>query len=378
MLRRLSRAALTTVLATTVAASVLTATAPVAEAAAPKVTVTKVVGNLAIPWDVTFVGNLMLFDQRAGGIWSKWPSSPPRRVSMPLPKPFVNSESGMLGLVADPNASTNGYFYTCMAVANSNNTPHGIEVWKWRLRNSTTAVKVKTLVTGIPLKSGRHSGCRLRFRSATMLYIGTGDAAIGTTPQSLGSLGGKVLRIRSDGSIPKTNPFYRKGGNARYVWTYGHRNVQGLAFRASDNFMYTAEHGPSRDDEVNRILKGRNYGWSPTGTTYNENHPMTDKTRFPKAYSAKWSSGKPTVATSGATFLSGSRWQSWNGKLLVAKLKGKGVMVFHVSASGKTTLSQTILTGHGRIRTVQQGPDGSLYVTTSNGSGDAIYKVTPR
>jgi len=378
MLRRPFRAVLTTALVTTVVASALTASGPTAEAAAPKVSVTKVAGNLAIPWDVTFIGGLMMFDQRAGGIWSKWPGASAKRVRMALPKPFVQSESGMLGLVADPKAATNKYFYTCMAVANSNGTRKDVEVWKWRLTTSTTAVKVKTLVTGIPLSSGRHSGCRLRFRSSTMLYIGTGDAAVGTIPQNLKSLGGKVLRIRSDGSIPTSNPFYSKGGYARYVWTYGHRNVQGLAFRSSDNLLYSAEHGPSRDDEVNRILKGRNYGWSPTGTYYNENRPMTDKTRFPKAYSAKWRSGSPTVATSGATFLSGSRWQSWNRKLLVAKLKGKGVMVFHVSASGQTTLSQTILTGYGRIRTVQQGPDGSLYFTTSNGTNDAIYKMTPR
>ena len=121
------------------------------------------------------------------------------------------------------------------------------------------------LVTGIPLTSGRHSGCRLRFRSATMLYIGTGDAAVGTNPQNLKSLGGKVLRIRSDGSIPKSNPFYARGGNARYVWTYGHRNVQGSRSGPATTSCGRAEHGPTRDDEVNRILKGRNYGWSPTG-----------------------------------------------------------------------------------------------------------------
>jgi glucose/arabinose dehydrogenase len=161
------------------------------------------------------------------------------------------------------------------------------------------------------------------------------------------------------------------------VWTYGHRNVQGLAFRASDDKLYSAEHGPARDDAINRVLKGRNYGWSPT-PGYNESRSMTDKKRYPKAYSSKWRSGNPTVATSGATFLSGSRWQSWNGKLVVAKLKGQGVMVLTVSRSGKTTHSATTLTGHGRIRTVQQGPDGALYVTTSNGTDDAIYKVTPR
>ena len=130
---------------------------------------------------------------------------------MPLPKIFAQGESGMLGMVADPKASTNKYFYTCMAVANSNGRAKDVEVWKWRLTSDTSATKVKVLVSGIPLTSGRHSGCRLRFRSATMLYIGTGDAAVGTNPQNLKSLGGKVLRIRSDGSIPTVQPVLRQG-----------------------------------------------------------------------------------------------------------------------------------------------------------------------
>lgn len=353
------------------------ASAPSAEAAAPRLTVTKVAGNLSVPWDVTWVGSLLLFDQRAGGIWSKRGSAAPKRVAMALPTIQRGSEGGMLGLVADPRASSNKYFYTCMAVAATRTAPKSVQVWKWRLTSDTSATKVKTLVAGLPLTSGRHSGCRLRFRSARMLYIGTGDAAVGTNPQNLKSLGGKVLRIRSDGSIPRSNPFYSRGGNARYVWTYGHRNVQGLALRPGSGQLWSAEHGPARDDEVNRILRGRNYGWSPT-PGYNESRPMTDKKRFPKAYSAKWRSGSPTVATSGATFLSGRKWQSWNGRLTVAMLKGRGVKLFTVSRSGKVTGQQTILKGYGRIRTVQQAPDGTLYFTTSNVTGDAIYKVTPR
>jgi glucose/arabinose dehydrogenase len=348
-----------------------------AEAAAPRLTVTRVQGNLSVPWDVTWVGSLLLFDQRAGGIWSKRGAAAPKRITMALPKVFARSEGGMLGLVADPRASSNKYFYTCMAVARGNGSAKGVEVWKWRLTSDTSATKVKTLVSGIPLTSGQHSGCRLRFRSARMLYIGTGDAAVGTHPQNLKSLGGKVLRVRSDGSIPKTNPFYSRGGKARYVWSYGHRNIQGLALRPGSDQIWTAEHGPSRDDEVNRILRGRNYGWSPT-PGYNQSRPMTDKKRYPKAYAAKWRSGSPTVAISGATFLRGSAWQSWNGRLAVAMLKGQGVKLFTVSRSGKITAQQTILRGYGRIRTVQQAPDGTLYFTTSNVTGDAIYKVTPR
>jgi glucose/arabinose dehydrogenase len=280
-----------------------------------------------------------------------------------------------MGLVADPNAGQNRHFYTCQAVATTRGGAKGIEVWKWRLTSDTSAVKVRALITGIPLTSGRHSGCRLRFRSARMLYVGTGDAARGTNPQNLGSLGGKVLRVRNDGSIPTTNPFYRRGGKARYVYSFGHRNVQGLARRPGSGQMWSVEQGTSRNDEVNRVFSGGNYGWNPV-PGYNEARPMTDKRRYPNATRAKWSSGASTVATSGATFISGSRWGSWNGRLAVAMLKGEGVKLLTLRGD-RVTGTSNVLRSYGRIRTVQQGPDGALYFTTSNGSRrDAIYRVT--
>lgn len=352
------------------------AVAPVAPAAGagPTYTITPVATGLSIPWDVTWVGDLMLFDERAGRLWSKRGDATPQAVDLPLPPLFVHSEGGVLGMVADPDAATNGYFYTCMSVAKSTGAASDIQVWKWRLTSDTTAVKVQTLVKGIPIGHGRHNGCRLRFRSSQMLYIGTGDAAKGTNPQNKKSLGGKVLRVRSDGSIPKTNPFYRKGGNARYIWNYGHRNIQGLVVEPATGAMWSLEHGTNRDDEVNLVLKGRNYGWSPT-PGYNEKRSMTDRKRFPHAVRAAWSSGYPTVATSGATFLSGSRWGSWDGVLAVGLLKGQGIMLFSVSATHKVTRLETVVTDHGRIRTVQQGPDGALYFTTANGTDDGVYRL---
>jgi glucose/arabinose dehydrogenase len=357
-----------------VAGALVGVTTPVAAQAAPRVKVTRVVGGLSIPWDVTWIGNLMLFDQRAGGVWSKRGSAGPKRVTMALPRIFHQSEGGMMGMVADPRASTNKFFYTCMAVARANGSPLDVEVWKWKLTGDTAAVRVKKLITGIPLSTGRHSGCRLRFRSAQMLYVGTGDAVRGTNPQNLQSLGGKILRVRSDGSIPRTNPFYKRGGNARYVWNYGHRNVQGLIKRPGRSELWSVEHGPARDDEINLVWKGNNYGWSPT-PGYSESRPMTDKRRYPDANGAKWSSGSPTVATSGGTFISGSRWGSWNGKLAVAMLKGEGIKLFSISKANKISTEQTVFGGYGRIRTVAQGPDGALYFTTSNGSNDGIYRV---
>ena len=352
------------------------ATAPTrAEAAEPAYTVSAVTTGLSIPWDVTWIGNLMLFDERAGTVWTKRSGLAAQRVSLPLPRLFVQSEGGLLGIVADPGAETNGYFYTCQSVAKASGSASDVQVWKWRLTSDTTAVKVKTLVKGLPIGHGRHNGCRLRFRSSGMLYIGTGDATKGTAPQNLKSLGGKVLRVRSDGSIPKTNPFYKRGGKARYVWNYGHRNVQGLALQPGTGAMFSVEHGTGRDDEINLVVKGANYGWSPT-PGYNEARAMTDRKRFPKARKALWSSGNPTVATSGATFLSGAQWGTWDGALAVAMLKGEGVLLFRVGATHKLTRLAKIVTDHGRIRTVQQGPDGALYFTTSNGAGDGVYRLT--
>ncbi|HYP46512.1 MAG TPA: PQQ-dependent sugar dehydrogenase [Propionibacteriaceae bacterium] len=373
-LLRLVTLALST-LALVATSAVVSVPAP-ATAAAPTVKVTRVVGGLKIPWDVTWVNGLMLFNQRAGGVWSKRGGAPAKRVSMPLPRIYANSEAGMLGMVADPGARINRMFYTCMAVARSNGSPLGVEVWKWRLRGDTRAERVRKVITGIPLSSGRHSGCRLRFRSAHILYIGTGDAVRGTNPQNLQSLGGKILRVRDDGRIPRDNPYYRRGGNARYVWTYGHRNVQGLIKRPGRSELWSVEQGTSRDDEINVVWAGRNYGWNPV-PGYNEARPMTDLARFPRAVRARWRSGTPTVAACGGTFISGTRWGSWNGLLAVARLKGRGIGLYSVSRTNALTGQRVVFAGYGRVRTVQQGPDGALYFTTSNGSGDGVYKITP-
>ena len=207
---------------------------PTAKAAAPRLTVTQVVDNLTIPWDVTWVGGLMLYDQRAGGIWSKRGSASPQRVT-DAPEVFTKARAACSAWSPTRRRPATSSSTPASPWPTGNGEPKDVEVWKWRLTSDTTATQVKVLVTGIPLVSGRHSGCRLRFRSATMLYIGTGDAAVGTNPQNLKSLGGKVLRVRSDGSDPDDQSVLPRGGKARYVWTYGHRNVQGLAFRPGND-----------------------------------------------------------------------------------------------------------------------------------------------
>ena len=348
----------------------------------PPVRVTTLVSGLAIPWDLSFTPDrTMVFDQRGGGLFVRRPNGTVRRLSANLSDLFVGSEAGLQGLVVDPAFASNRRFYTCQAYTADGTDPTDLRVIRWTMNSAFTgATRVGSpVVSGLPISSGRHSGCRLRFALDGTLHIGTGDAATGTTPQNLQSLGGKTLRVFPSGAIPTSNPFYARGGKARYVYTYGHRNVQGLARRPGTDQMWTVEHGSDRDDEVNVEVAGGNYGWNPV-PGYNESVPMTDRQKYPNAVRARWSSGYPTVAPSGGTFLTGSAWGRWQGALAVGILKDTGVMVLTVDPAGKVVRTERIpalQNGYGRIRAAQLGPDHALYLTTSNGSDDKILRVAP-
>ena len=277
-----------------------------------------------LPWDLTWVGDLLMYDLRGGQVWSKRGGAAPRRVTI---SGFPSIFAAERGRPARPGRRPRGHdeppVLHLPVGGHLDGAALDVRVLRWRLTSDTTAVSDGApVVTGIPLSSGRHSGCRLRFGTDGYLYVGTGDAAVGTNPQNLASLGGKVLRVGWDGSIPADNPFFGRGGNARYVFNYGHRNVQGLALRPGTNELWTAEHGTDRDDEVNLVVKGDNYGWDPV-PGYDESTPMTDLTKFPTATSAMWRSGFPTVATSGATFLTDPRWGAWRGALAVARSRAR-------------------------------------------------------
>lgn len=333
---------------------------------APSFNVSTVVSGLDIPWDIGFLPDrTMLFTERPGRVSARVDGSV-RLLAEPAGVAAVG-EGGMLGLAVDPRFSTNRLIYTC------SNTTHGdIRVVKWRVNSAVTRLeRIAAIVTGIPASpSGRHSGCRPRFGPDGYLWVGTGDAADGTNPQSRTSLGGKVLRVDRAGNPAAGNP------SGRLWYTRGHRNVQGLAFRPGSGAAFSVEHGPDRNDEVNVLRAGGNYGWDPV-PGYDESVPMTDTAKFPNAVRAVWRSGYPTIAPSGGTFVSGSRWGTWDGAFLMAVLKDAHLRLLRFDGSNRLTGERVVLTGYGRLRTVVQGPGGRIYVTTSNGGDDRILRLTP-
>ena len=344
-----------------------------AEAMPPKRSVSTLVSGLSIPWDLDFTPDgTMLFTERRGVLGSRDASGTVRTVTADLGDLFAVGETGLMGIVVDPGFASNRRFYTCQGHLGPE-----VQVIAWTMNAAYTAATrvADPLVGGIPATSGRHGGCRLRFGPEGYLWIATGDAASGRIPQDLSLLGGKVLRVDpSTGAGAPGNPF----ASSPRIYTYGHRNVQGLALRPGAGQMWAVEHGPRVDDEINLLVSGGNYGWDPL-PGYNEAVPMTDRVKFPDAVEAKWSSGSPALAVSGGIFLEGRQWGVWEGRLAVATLRDEKLRLFEFTPDGEL-VSQVIVPeldgAYGRLRTPMLGPDGALYVTTSNGGGrDRILRI---
>ena len=338
----------------------------------PELLVSTLVSGLSIPWDLDFTPDgTMLFTERRGVLSSRGTDGRVRRVEAEMGDLFAVGETGLMGIAVDPDFASNRRFYTCQGHV-------GPEVqviaWTMNAANSAASRVADPLVGGIPATSGRHGGCRLRFGPDGYLWIATGDAASGRVPQDLTSLGGKVLRVDpSTGAGAEANPLA-----SPRVYSYGHRNVQGLALRPGTGQMWAVEHGPRVDDEINLLVPGGNYGWDPV-PGYNESVPMTDLAKFPDAVEAKWSSGSPTLAVSGGIFLEGPQWGVWEGRLAVATLRDSRLRLFEFTPEGDF-VGQVVVSeldrSYGRLRTPMMGPDGALYVTTSNDGGrDLILRV---
>jgi len=347
----------------------------------PGLVVRRQVRGLENPWDVQPIGEgRLLITERDTANLILSANGNKRQVAFPSNKIWVSGETGLMSLEVDPQFAANNRFYTCSGWQKEGGG-HDVRVNAWKLNDAGSRAKqVKTLLGGFPTSSGRHGGCRLLIAKNGSLLVGTGDAAVGTNPRNLTSLGGKTLRMdRMTGKPWPGNRFIKADSRKkRYIHTYGHRNVQGLAQR-KDGSLWSAEHGPSRDDEVNKLKNGGDYGWHPV-PGYDESVPMTDQSLPGKQITARWKSGSPTLATSGAAFVYGDRWGKLEGTLAVAALKASRVVFMKFDKSGDFTWAKAPkkLRSFGRLRSVSVAPDGDLLVTSDNDGGDAIIRISPK
>lgn len=407
-------------------AGVLMSTSALAQA--PTLAATTVLSKLENPWDMAFLADgTMFFTEKCKGLSVRQASGNVVRLlgmkdaqgyASSAGDLFCDGQAGMNGVAVDPNFATNRYIYVYSTSSMSSPATNRVI----RLVVSADGTRVsdrKDIVTDIPYKtaasdhpfggSGAHNGGRIRFNPGDgFLYVTTGDTHNGEVPQSPTRLGGKVLRIDREGAAAPGNNA-PQGFDPR-IYTYGHRNPQGIAFRPGTNRPYTAENGPWHTDEVTALMPGGNGGWDPRPNRagrgdcpdrycgYSPNQmgamdpkdrsafmPMTDLKSFPNAMKPAWTNEGLSQGMSSGTFLSGPQWKDWNGKMVVSYMGigihgtpvGNRLDILDISADGLSA-KRTIVSlpmPAGRFRSVVQGPDGNLYVATDEGE---IYKMTPK
>lgn len=411
-----------------VASAMLSVFTPVvAQTGAPGLTHSAVLSKLDSPWDMAFLPSAaMLFTEKCSGLSVR--NADGKVVKLLGMKDskgyastandlFCEGQAGMSGVAVDPNFAGNRFIYVYSA--SSLTAPGTNRVMRLKLNEEMTAVSDRNdIVADIPYKPkasdhpfggpGAHNGGRVRFGPADgFLYVTTGDTHNGEVPQSPTKIGGKVLRIDRDGKPAPGNS--APAGFDPRIYTYGHRNPQGIAFRPGTNQPYTAENGPWHSDEVTALVPGGNAGWDPRPNIggrgacpdsycgYSPNQmgavdpkeraafmPMTDLKTYPKAMKPAWNNDGLSQGLFSGTFLTGPQWKGWNGKLIIGYAGigihgtpvGNRLDVLDISTDGlsakRTTVSLPMPAA--RFRSLVQGPDGNLYVATDEGS---ISRLTP-
>ena len=323
--------------------------------------VSVVAGGLEVPWALAFASDGRLFvTERPGRIGMVEGG---RSTTVATLGVAARGEGGLMGLALDPRFTETGRLYVCHTADKGGRLVNRVVALLLRERR---AVEERVLLDDLP-GAAIHDGCRLKFGPDGKLYVTTGDAATPRLAQRLDSLAGKILRLNGDGSVPADNPF-----PGSPIYSLGHRNPQGIAWDRAGRLI-AAEHGPSGlpfgHDEINRVLPGRNYGWP-------EVYGRSGDGRF---IDPILDSGSDTWAPSGIAFL--------GDHLYVAGLRGQRLLRIVLAPDLDRMLPVTALLAgtHGRLRDVVAGPDGALYVTTSNRDGrgspapddDRILRVVP-
>jgi glucose/arabinose dehydrogenase len=351
--------------------------AAAAQSADLRFRVETVASGLEVPWAFAFLPNgSVLFTERPGRVRIIENGKLRPEPVYVVPDVEPSGESGLMDLSIHPDFTNNGLVYMAYAY---NSGGQKVKVVRYRY-DGKTFVEPKNIIDNIPA-SPNHAGTRCRIGPDGKLYIATGDSTKWQLAQDMGSLAGKILRVNDDGTVPQDNPFVGQQGARPEIWAYGVRNPQGLAWQPGTGLLFETEHGPSGfeglgggGDEVNIIERGKNYGWPVI------HHKMTKP-----GMESPLLEYSPACAPASAAFYNGDALPGFKGNFFFGCLAG--TRLIRVVLNGRSVVSQEDLLSktYGRIREVQQGPEGFIYFSTSNRDGrgrpasddDRIMRLVP-
>lgn len=336
----------------------------------------QVVSGIQIGWGIAFLPDGdMLVTEKSGKLLRIRDGEIISEITEGIPSSFVvNGQGGFLDIELHPDYSENGWIYLTFASSEGAGEGSNTALMRAKLQDNAL-VDTEMLYKGSPNSTrGQHYGGRIVFDNNGHVFFSIGDRGNrDVNPQDITRDGGKIYRLNDDGSIPSDNPYVGKEDAKEAVYSYGHRNPQGLALNPETGIVWEHEHGPRGGDEVNIIEPANNYGWpiisygiNYNGTEFAQDTVMAGMEQ-PVLY---WD---PSIAPSGMAFVNSDKYPGWEGDLLVGSLKFS--YIAHLDVEGNEILSEEkLVEGAGRIRAVEQGPDGYIYFSAE---GDGIYRLIP-
>lgn len=333
-----------------------------------------VVSDLTIPWGFVFLPDgSMLINEKEGKIVHFKEGN--KTEVQGLPEVYNRGQGGLLDIALHPNYNENGWIYFTFASSEGEEKGGNTALMRAKFENNSLTSKELLYKATPNTTKGQHFGSRIVFDNDGYLYFTIGERGDrDVNPQDITRDGGKVYRMNDDGTIPSDNPFLNEPNAKKAIYSYGHRNPQGMVLHPETGDVWTHEHGPQGGDEINIIKKGANYGWpvisygiNYNGTTLTE---LTEKEGMeqPLHY---WD---PSIAPSGMAFITSDVYPEWKGDLMIGSLKFN-YMDKVVLENGKVVKEERFLDGLGRVRSINQGPDGYIYVGIEN---LGIVKLLPK
>jgi aldose sugar dehydrogenase len=337
----------------------------------------RVAGGLERAWAVAFLpGDRLLVSERPGRLQLIGPDGARSEVTG-LPPVHARNQGGLLDVVAHPDHAANGWIYITYSKGSAEATVPALI--RARLDGNRLADVEELFESNTPTEPGRHYGSRVLFLPDGTLLMTIGDR--GATPeraQDTRDHSGSIVRLNADGSVPADNPFVGEPGYAPEIYTYGHRNIQGIVRHPGTGDIWVTEHGPRGSDELNRIVAGQNYGWpeASLGRDYRTQEPFGRRYAVPGITSPVFEF-LPTLAPSGLAVVEGTRFhETWRGNLLAGGLGAERILRLVVEDREVVHAEELLLGAVGRIRDVRQGPDGFIYVVTDEEDG-GVYRLEP-
>lgn len=339
--------------------------------------VESVVEGISLPWGMTWLPNGdMLVSDRSAKLYRVRDGAIAAEIDG-LPAVHVNGQGGLLDLALHPRYGASDEFnwlYFSYSDPSGNGKGSNTTLARAKLSDSTLVNLEVLYQAGPNTERGQHYGSRIVFDDAGYLYFSIGDrGARDDNPQDLQRDGGKVYRLHDDGRVPEDNPFVGRSDAIAAVYSFGHRNPQGMARHPQTGAIWAHEHGPRGGDEVNIIKAGANYGWPILSYGINYNGTKFAQGTEREGFESPTWYWDPSIAPSGMTFVTSEHYPDWQGHLLVGSLKFRYLQLVRLNGDQITDTS-VLFEGIGRVRDVRQGPDGFIYVATE---GEGIKRIVP-